>query len=241
MRPFPESRYWIGAPAASLTDDRATAVLVLRLAMAVNALRSQQRYTLMIGDDPITASAKRDRVLSMLIAAAFTAEALNILTGTSGVPGESRAVRALAERAEVPAELEATVTRLMAGTHPASALLRRLRNQLTFHWDPEVVSESLNGFIADEPIIWSEGEEPTQGGSIYRIAADVLANAMVLVRIEVPNGREDAASAEIFSAALLAIVEAMTAVFSYFEYAIAGHVEPYGVTHGPSEPDASRT
>ena len=177
MKPLPESKYWIEAPSASVTDEPDSAVLVLRLALAVNALRSEQGHTLLIGDDPKSAAGKRDRVLSFVIAAAFIREALNILTGTGEVKGESKAVLALAKETEVPDSLVSTVSQLMAGTHPAPRLLVRIRNQLTFHWDPEVVRESLTGFEKDEPLIWSEGETTTVGGSIYRLAADVLANA----------------------------------------------------------------
>ena len=187
MKPLPESHFWVEAPCASVTDDPATAVLALRLALAVNALRSQQRYTMVIGDEPATVAAKRDRVLSFVIAAAFTAEALNILTGTGQVPGRSKVVAALAKKAEVPAALLATISQLMARTHAASPLLVRIRNQLTFHWDPEVLRESLTGFQKDEPLIWSEREAPTKGASIYRLAADVLANAASM-RISLSTG-----------------------------------------------------
>jgi hypothetical protein len=228
MKPLPESRHWIEAPCTSITDDRQAAVLVLRLALAVNALRSQQAHTLLIGDDPKTASGKRDRVLSFVIAAAFITEALNILTGTGGVAGESKAVLALAKNADVPDEFVKTVRQLMAGTHPASAVLRRIRNQLTFHWDPGVIRGSLKGFETDEPLIWAEGQTTTQGGSFYRLAADVLADAMIVNKVDVPDGEEDKAGSEALKAAILAIVDAMVAVSSYFEHAIAGYITQYG-------------
>jgi hypothetical protein len=190
--------------------------------LAVNALRSQQRFTILIGDDPDSAAAKRDRVLSFVIAAAFATEALKILTGTSGVAGESLAVRELASRADVPLDVVETVTQLMAGTHRAAAVLNRIRNQLTFHWDPAVIGQSLAGFVDDHPIIWSEGEAPTAGESIYRLAADVLANALVLERADVTPEERDHAGDEALKAALEAITEAMLVVTKYFEYAIAG-------------------
>lgn len=236
MKPLPESKYWIEAPAASVTDDRDTAVLVLRLALAVNALRSEQSHALLIGDDPKAAASRRDRVLSFVIAAAFIREALNILTGTGDVKGESKAVLALAKEADVPESLVATVSQLMAGTHPASRLLVRIRNQLTFHWDPAVVRESLAGFEKDEPLIWSEGEAPTAGGSIYRLAADVLANALIIDRKDVPDGQEDTEGKEALKAATGHIVAAMIAVADYFEHAIAGYVVRYGTPRASDEP-----
>ena|SRR2546425_622681 len=91
MKPLFESKYWIEAPSASVTDQPETAVLVLRLALAVNALPSEQGHALLIGNDPQTAAGKRDRVLSFVIAAAFVREALNILTATGDVKGDSKA------------------------------------------------------------------------------------------------------------------------------------------------------
>src|SRR2546428_13667089 len=103
MKPLFESKYWIEAPSASVTDQPETAVLVLRLALAVNALPSEQGHALLIGNDPQTAAGKRDRVLSFVIAAAFVREARNILSATGDVKGDSKAVLALATEAEVPA------------------------------------------------------------------------------------------------------------------------------------------
>jgi hypothetical protein len=72
-------------------------------------------------------------VLSFVIAAAFIREGLNILTGTGGVKGESKAVLGLAKQAEVPDELLKTVRQLMAGTHPASAVLNRMPDFRPLH------------------------------------------------------------------------------------------------------------
>jgi hypothetical protein len=98
-----------------------------------------------------------------------------------------------------------------------------------FHWDREVVRASLAGFEKDEPLIWSEGETTTVGGSIYRLAADVLANALIIERKDVPDGHEDGAGSEELKAATAEIVSAMIAVAEYFEHAIAGYVARYGV------------
>jgi len=34
-----------------------------------------------------------------------------------------------------------TINRLLAGTHPVSAVVTRVRNKLAFHWDPASVNE----------------------------------------------------------------------------------------------------
>jgi hypothetical protein len=87
MAPLPGSQYWLESGPGVVHDNLDEAVLVVRLGLALNALRAQQRFTVSNSSAEPGAAKMRDGVWAFLTAAAYTGEAINILTGTGGVPG----------------------------------------------------------------------------------------------------------------------------------------------------------
>src|SRR5437867_884092 len=77
---LPHLRRRVVGPAESLTADVESAVLVLRLGIAVNAIRAAQRFFLASRDAPGPAG-ERDRLWSFLIALGFLQEARRMLNG----------------------------------------------------------------------------------------------------------------------------------------------------------------
>jgi hypothetical protein len=123
MEPLRKSSWWVRTSQAAVTDDPDTAVLLLRLGLAVNALRAQHRWTASLVRAS-TAAEKTDFLFSFVTAASYTREALNILTGTGPTAGEAGRVRQFAEAAGVDPALVAKIGQLMGGGHAACASMR---------------------------------------------------------------------------------------------------------------------
>ena len=223
MEPLKTSSWWIQTSRTALTSNSETTTLITRLALSVNALRAQHRWSTMLVNST-TAVESSDFMQSFVTAVAYTREALNILTGTGRVPPRSREVRALAERAGVPDVLAAEISQLAAGTHPASAFLARVRNQLGFHWDPTVVAPAIHA-VTDEVIVWAEGRGLSERTSVYRFAADVLVNALMpgMAAMSQDEARER------IGRAMVDVGDAMEALTTYFAIAIAGHLGEFDV------------
>ena len=169
--------------------------------------------------------ASSDFIQSFITAVAYTREALNILTGTGPTPGQSQQVRALAEQGGVAPQLQQKIGQLMGGGHPASALMVRVRNQLGFHWDPVVIAPAVAA-VTEEPLIWIEGRGTSESASVYRLAADVLLNALIP---GVAAMSEQEARARIGQASA-DVTDAMDAISTYFAIAIAGHLQNHDPT-----------
>jgi hypothetical protein len=74
--------------------------------------------------------------------------------------------------------------------------------------------------VADDPVIWEEGRTRAVGDSVYRLASDTLANA-ILPGVSVLS---DAEARQRFADALRDVVDAMDTVAAYFSLAIAGYL-----------------
>ena len=223
MQPNPDSEAWLETDSAVVTADQDAAPLMVRLGLAINALRAQQRWSvsLLSGSGVVNAN---DFAQSLVIALSYPCEALNILTGTNRHPGNSREVRALAQRQDVPPALLAKMGQLMGAGHAASPLFARARNRLGFHWDPELLRPELAG-VANDPVIWLEGRATVEGAMVYTFAADVLLNALLPgVGSQSP---EDAS--ERIRQASAAITDAMDCITTYFGSAMAGYLSVRGV------------
>jgi len=218
MDPLPKSSWWVRAPLATVNADPEQAVLVVRLGLAVNALRAQHRWTASLARAS-TAVEQSDFLLSFVTAASITREALNILTGTGPTPGEARRVRELATAAGVAPALSAKLGQLMGGGHRASTVLTRVRNQLGFHWDPTLLGTAIVD-AANDPVVWEEGRTRSVGESVYRLASDTLANA-ILPGMSTLSDEEARLR---FADALRDVVDAMDTVAEYFSLAIAGYL-----------------
>jgi len=96
MTPNPESEWWVTTKSAVIAAGAEDAVLVLRLGLAVNALRAQHRFSDAVNDSKGPGGA-RDRLWAFIQAVAYVREGLNILSGTSPTPAQSQRVKELAE------------------------------------------------------------------------------------------------------------------------------------------------
>ena len=65
---------------------------------------------------------------------------------------------------------------MCAGKHPAAHTLQRARNTLGFHWDADVIRESVRDYGKNKKIVWLESD--TQFHPVHRLAADVLVHAL---------------------------------------------------------------
>src|SRR5262249_22272273 len=142
------------------------------------ALKSQHRETERVMEET-GAVGMVDMLMSFITAASFTKEAITILTGQKDVPPESARVKELALEAGASEELLAKIGQLCGGSHPAAPVLARVRNKVGFHWDPVEVSNALADFRTNQYLVWAEARDQMTRGFVYRLAADVLANAIL--------------------------------------------------------------
>lgn len=128
---------WVAeGPAESLTANVETSTLVLRLGIAVNAIRAAQRFYLAVAN-ATGPGGERDRFWAFLVAAGFLDEALLV------IKPNFPAVRALATSGGATDDQVRAVAELLSGRRPINKTLDRLRNQLAFHWDEEPVRDFI--------------------------------------------------------------------------------------------------
>lgn len=224
-----EAGFMIEAPATSLTLDRDRAILALRLCLAVNALRASHRHYL--ANDAPGPGGERDRLWAFLPAAAYVKEALNILArGTTPTPQKAE-VEALARRSGATDDLVRTIDQLADGTHPLSDFVRRVRNKLTFHWDPDVLGEWIDQY--DKPsVMWFDARDGSSNGdTLYRAASDAVSYSMVPpteAERALPDEEGTAAVAARFTETIVQLTGVMDVIANYFEMAIATHLRDAG-------------
>ena len=110
------------------------------------------------------------------------------------------------------------IGQLCGGSHPASAILAHVRNKIGFHWDPVVVSKALAEFQTNEMLVWAEATDKMTRGFMYRLAADVLANAIL------PGDKTGGSFSFKLSDALDCVIDAMNTLDEYFHLAIAAYL-----------------
>jgi hypothetical protein len=225
MLPMERSAWWIESDTASIESDPVSATLIVRLGLAMNALDNQGQLvpaiTLLHERSPVR---MRTVFTALLTYAAITREGLNILTGTGGKRGEFERVLALARKGDVSPATVKKVRRLCAGTHRASALLTTTRNQLAFHWDPDVLRASVEEFATNESVIWVESDGELL---IQRFAIEVVANVLFP---HVPGITAEAAQGRV-TRALRDIDDGGTTLSLLFHAAIKGHLHEIGAVH----------
>jgi hypothetical protein len=237
-----DAGFTIEAPASSLTRNRDQAILILRLGLAVNSLRASHRHFLAVKDAP-GPGGERDRLWAFLSATAYVKEAMNILSGTKKARPQKDLVESLARQSGAADEMVKTINQLLAGTHSMSAVVTRVRNKLTFHWDPESVGEWVDGY--DKPnVIWFDASGGTSNGdTLYRAAADSIVYSIVPLtdaEIALPPEQRDRAVLERFKQSLVELTKVMSVLADYFERAIATVLRDTGAKPKPLAHYASR-
>lgn len=215
-------RPWkVEAARASLTSDIDIATLVLRLGIAVNAVRAAQRFFYAVEDAPGPAG-ERDRLWAFLIALGFLHEAIQVVLRPN-----FRKVRALAEAGGAGEPLIKEASALLSGKLPLSQTLNRVRNKLIFHWDDEPVREFVTQYSRDT-VVWVDGLGDTQGEMLYRTAADALTNSVLPDEPGALQPEPQERSVERLKKLIADVLRAMDCVLKLFDFAIKGHLAAIG-------------
>lgn len=242
MEPHLDSTWWVTSSTEAIVADPDLATLVLRLQLAVNALTVQRRFGVRLSSASATAAGARDHFISFVSIAAFTKEAIDILSGVGNVPGEAARVATLAAKGGAPADLANAIARLCDGSHVASPLMIMLRQQLGAHWDPVLLKESLLAFVMKRSVVWIESAGPSTDEVVHRLPIEVIGNSTF------PAGLNDkldhleplqATRARLITA-LEVIGDAGDLMVAYFSFAITGYLEEIGaMAHRKHEAEAS--
>lgn len=172
MKPDKDSIRWFESSPDPIERDLATSVLVARVGMASNSLTAQfhaARDASRRTGVPALMQ-QRDIVLAFMLTAALTNEAIRLARENMST------LRRLAVRGGAPNRLLEDIGRLCGGQHPACQSLARARNKLAFHWDEELVAESVREFARNKKIVWFEAAQDDV--PIYTFGFSVLNQAM---------------------------------------------------------------
>lgn len=203
----------LSAPKESLTSDADDAVLMLRLGIAVNAMRSAQRFYDVCKDLPGPAG-ERDRLWAFLVALGFLHEAIqNVLRADYPTIAE------YARAAGASDELAKEAASLLSGKNELGRILTRMRNTLIFHWDRAPIQRFAQAFDPDE-VAWADGVGVTSGEAVYRAAADAVADSIFP---DEPGSRTTSEeTGDRIRELMREVLRATRHVFSFFDLAIAG-------------------
>jgi hypothetical protein len=212
-----EGKRWkVEADAAtSLKANTDDAVLVLRLGMAISAMRAAQRLTVCVGEGDAP-GVVRDRLWSFLLAAGYLHELRVTLQ-----PRFPK-VREFAVKGGATEDLAKAVGEILSGKSDFSGVLDRVRNQLVFHFDEAAAAEWVDQFDR-ERVLWVEGIGKKTGDTLYRASLDAVSSA-ILPRVEgtAEEGRRK------FAALIAEVLRVTDLVTTLFEHAIAGYLNSVG-------------
>ena len=240
MMPDDDAPFTIESPSSSLTADRDQTILALRLGLAVNSLRSSHRHFVAVADAP-GPGGERDRLWTFLSATAYVKEAMNILSGTKNAPPQKALVESLARKAGATDEMVETINQLLAGTHPISAVVSRVRNKLTFHWDPAALGEWVDHY--DKPsVMWLDGRGGSSNGdTLYRAAADSVVYSTVpptAAELAMAPDDRDEAVIERFKQTIVELTAVMDVLAHYLQLAMVPILQGAGATRKAAGKDS---
>ncbi len=206
----------VEAPKSSLSDNVDDSTLVLRMGIAVNAVRAAQSFFWFVKDARGPAG-ERDRLWAFLIALGFLHEAMRLLRP------KFPQIRTLSVAGGAEESVVRTTGDLLSGRLPLNRTLDRMRNKLIFHWDDDLIREYVTGYTRDT-VVWAEGVGETQGEALYRVAADALTNSVLPEEVGATHERNEQRLKQLIDE----VLPATTAVLSVFDRAIIGHVRNHG-------------
>lgn len=215
-------RLWkVEAPKVSLTDDIDTATLVLRLGIAVNAIRASQRFYLAVENAPGLAG-ERDQFWAFLIALGFLREAIVTVL----VP-KFPMVKELAKAGGAQDELIKKAGELLSGKLPLTKTLDRMRNKLIFHWDEEPIRDFITSYT-NEVVVWGNGIGPTQGEMIHSVAVEAVTKFLLPDEPDAPQPEPSERTIERLNSLISDVLSAMRSIEQFFEFAIIGYMKRTG-------------
>jgi hypothetical protein len=222
VEPMKGSVRWFESGPQPIRDEYERSVLMVRVGLAINAL-SVQRAAAVAGSAPGSACRMRNVLCALVTSSALLHETLRLIGG--GMP----TLRQLASTGGGSPSLLQRIGQLCAGTHPASALLGRARNQVGFHWDEEPIGEAMRQFGNNKRLVWVESD--AEGEPVYRLAADVLALALFP---EVDATTADPVPSPALDQAMKDLGDAIALIVEFLGKASLGHLKAIGAVAQPS-------
>lgn len=220
QQPMAGADWWIQSdPSAVAAEHRDDVFLILRLGLAANALRAQMRFIRYSFECEDDAAKLRDLNIALVQAAAFTHEAIEILSVSKGRDpskrgGKRARVQELAAAIAPQPAILTEVERLLDNTHDACPIIERVRNQLAFHWDRDELRFGLRELCdATSSIIWLEGTGWRTHEVTHRAAVDALRAAIL-------RGK----SIDAIVPMIDTVMTAMKAIIDYFDAAVRGYL-----------------
>jgi hypothetical protein len=212
MLPSADAIRWFTTGPDPLVNDESLSVLIVQIGMAGNALSSQFRAGARArGQSSVTQ--EQDIFCALVTSAALTNEAIKVASRGLAV------LRPLAVLAGAGSDLLEQIGKLCAGKHESASVLRRARNELGFHWDPEPIQTALRAFRNNRSLVWLESDR--EDNLVHRLAADVLAHGL----FPEAAGLKDAERArEIALDELRNVDHAMTLIIEFFTACVYGYL-----------------
>ena len=209
---MPNERAW-RAEAETQTSLKANvddAALVLRLGLAVTAIRAAHMLTVKVGDGT-TPHERGLHLWSFVLAVAYIHEAK--VTASPRFPR----VKELALKAGATKDLAADIGQLFSGKSRLGQLAERVRNSTVFHFDEQFVRKWIAEQNAQH-VVWAEGLGPRVGKQLYRASLDTVTGNLL-------SGTDDPADLQKLIAEVLPATEKLLA---FLEHAIAGYLDSVG-------------
>lgn len=146
--------------------------------------------------------------------AAFTDEAIRLAREKMST------LRPLAARGGATDELLDCVGKLCAGKHPSAQILKHARNNVGFHWDQDLIGESVRDYGRNQKVVWLESDAAFQ--PVHRLAADVLAHALLPDAGSQSNKDTEQRAVE---EAMSQVDEAMRLIIEFFTACVFGYMK----------------
>jgi hypothetical protein len=221
MTPLNGTAAWVESEPDVLARDPKMAGLMVRIGMAVNALAVHTNLGYLASQQKDDAIRLRDNMVSLVMAASLAFEAITLARKNQG------RLRPLLQRVSGTDKLLFSMERLLDRTHPASALLKRARNSLGFHWDykDKFIGPIVETFATNEKLVWVEEVAPPDGSTVHRLSVEVLSHALL------PEGAAHSDPAEqrnAIDAAISNVVDALHILAKYFTAAVVAYLRSQG-------------
>jgi hypothetical protein len=219
VRPIDDSDRWYVTGPEPIWHDEKTAVLMVRVGMAQNALLAEMDAA-SLAIDGVRTGARRLRLsLTRLVSsAALIFEAARLAKENMA---ELRRLATSGHRQPRPGLLD-EIGQLCAGKHAASAMVTRARKKVGFHWDADVIGASVVEYGKNAQLVWLEahGDEVP----LHRLSSDVLAHVL-FPETDTPD---PASSQRAASVAMGQFGQAITLIVEFFTAATYGYLKQSG-------------
>lgn len=219
VRPIDDSDLWFETGPEPIWNDEKTAVLMVRVGMAQNALVAEMDAARLAVAGVRTGARRMRLSLTRLVSsAALVFEAARLAKENLA---ELRRLATSGHRQPRPGLLD-EIGQLCAGKHPASAVITRARKKVGFHWDADEIGASVAEWGKNAQLVWLEarGDEVP----LHRLASDVLARVL-FPETDTPD---PAANQRAASVAMDHLSQALNLVVEFFTAATYGYLKLSG-------------